>query len=97
MSAASSQDDDDNDYKPFIRTLLLSWFAYQHQSFLGATVLVETALVAYRNGCTVGKLQLELAFLSLQQQGDEGMRQLQPLDNDLLLSFVAATHMVCQV
>ena len=59
-------------------------------------MLVETVLEAYRNGWTVGRVQLELGFLGLKNQ-DEAMKQLKPLDNDMLLSFVASIHMVCQV
>ena len=63
---------------------------------LAAEALVETVVNLYRAGWTVEQVELELAFLSLQNQS-EGMQQLKALDRDLLLSFVVSIWITCEV
>lgn len=83
--------------QPFgIMSILVPWFAFQNQSELAAEALVDVVISLYRKQCTPQELQLELALAQLQSQS-EGMRQLQALDRDLLLSCVYIIWLVCEV
>jgi hypothetical protein len=75
---------------------LICWFAFQNQSVLAAEALVDTVVALYRTGWTVEQLQLELTFLSLQDQS-EGMQQMQSLDRELLTSFLVLIWLTCEV
>jgi hypothetical protein len=53
-------------------------------------------LAHVRTGWTINEVEMELAFMTLQNQS-EGMQQLQALDRDLLLSFVVSIWITCEV
>jgi hypothetical protein len=57
---------------------------------------VDTVVTLYRTGWTVERLQLELTFLSLQDQS-EGMQQMKSLDRELLTSFLVLIWLTCEV
>jgi hypothetical protein len=93
--AVTSQDESCSKAKA-IESILIPWFAYQKQSMLAAEALVETVVNLFRSGWTVAEVQMELAFLSLQKQS-KGMKQVQDIDCDMLISFVILIWITCQV
>ncbi|KAL4423032.1 hypothetical protein ABPG77_002066 [Micractinium sp. CCAP 211/92] len=79
--------------RAYVRALLLAFFASQNRSLFAAKCFVEVVIEMYQQGASVDDVKVALSLAGLQHGG----KLLSPLDEDILLSWVAVVMMALQM
>lgn len=79
--------------RAYVRALLLAFFASQNRSLFAAKCFVEVVVEMYQQGATVDDVKVALSLAGLQHGG----QLLSPLDEDILLSWVAVIVMALEM
>ncbi|KAL4428301.1 hypothetical protein ABPG75_002390 [Micractinium tetrahymenae] len=79
--------------RAYVRALLLAFFASQNRSLFAAKCFVEVVIEIYQQGATVDDVKVALSLAGLQHGG----QLLSPMDEDILLSWVAVVMMALQM
>ncbi|PSC70908.1 hypothetical protein C2E20_5721 [Micractinium conductrix] len=88
-----SLDEDEARERRFVRALLLAYFASQNRSLFAAKCMAEVVIQMYREGVTVDDVKVALSLAGLQHGG----QLLSPVDEDVLVSWVAVIMMALQM
>ncbi|EFN55333.1 expressed protein [Chlorella variabilis] len=83
---------DDVEERRWVRALILAYLASLNRSLFAAKCLVEVVVEMYREGVTLDDAKVMLSLASLQHGG----QLLKPMDEDILLSWVAVIMIALQ-